>query len=153
MEYIKMSRDDELYTEYRDYCKENIIFENLISNGGTLMGLDTLNYADSLVMCLDRNDIIGIAGLIENYSSDSDSYICQIAIKKDSKRKGVGKGLLNTIFETTDKDYVTCNINGFNTVSKIFFASMGFIRDEKSSEDYGFYLCETPLKKRKDGSR
>jgi len=141
MNYSIVTKDNENFKMFCDYCAANLVAENLKENGGTLLQPNGVYQSDTLILALDNEEIVGFIGLVAE--TGNSVYINQVVVKCSWRNKGVGKTLINkTIRLAVNKGLdITCHIRSYNLIAQNVFTSLGFEIDENKSRPWNsFYI-------------
>lgn len=143
MKYILISMENRKFDSYCYLCRENIVVENLIENGGTLQVPSAVYYSNVIIMAFEEinNDVVGFAAL--NARPGTEVYVNQIAVKNVYKRKGIGRELVEQTMNYANGRDIICHVRDYNTASQGLFESCGFIKDEDRSEENNYFYRKT----------
>ncbi len=138
MEYRVVKSTD---VDFQKVCKqcEEIVLENLFSNGGTLQFRYLTYQADCIIIAQEEN-IIGFNALLVDFRDGF--YVNQIAVKKNCQQKGIGTHLIVMSKDMADKLSlpVYAHVREYNIGSQKTFEKCGFKRDDTyRTEDSYFY--------------
>lgn len=140
MEYRVIKASDTDFENVCTCCENDIVLENLVSNGGTLNFRYLTYQADCIIVAEEDNSIIGFNSLI--IDSDMGFYVNQIAVRKEHQRKGIGTSLILMGQELADKVSlpVYAHIREYNIGSQKAFEKCGFEKDDTyRTQDSFFY--------------
>lgn len=141
--------EDKRFQSICDGVETCVVIPNLSKNGGTL-NFEGLTYAsDILILCRDKNHVIGFNSLVIDKNQ---LYVYQIAIKEDYKRKGIGSHMMMlAISVASELDLiVSAHVRDYNTISQRMFLGLGFRKNLKYSETDNFFYTFVPTIERTD---
>ena len=154
MMYILISQENKDFEKYCNICRDNVVIENLVSNGGTLQVPNAVFYSNVLIIAhqdvLLPNQIVGFIAL--NTRSESEIYINQIAVKNDHKKQGIGRGLVYELINYADNRDITCHVRVYNVASQALFKSCNFEKVEKMSNDSNYFFVHRSKKMINEGT-
>ena len=137
MEIIQVQTGTEEFYKTCNYIEQNITFENLRENGGTLNYSGLTYNSNILLIALENDAPVGYNSVI---ASPDSYYIYQIAVKKSFQRKGIGTKMMEKAIEMADSKnlFVTAHVRDYNIASQRMFLKLGFIK--ANNRKNGLYI-------------
>ena len=133
-----------------------ISLENLITNGGTLKStyyqmlhiLDKKPFDNkAITISIDKDE--QCMGYVIYYIKDNDNkiaHIAQICVNNKFKRQKIGSQLIEAVIEENKNiEFITADINIYNTISQYFFTSQGFSLNKVENKER--YLAIKEIKR------
>lgn len=101
--------------------------ENLVENGGTLRFPSLVRSCKYVVCALKDDEVLGYVGLVENFATDDDLYVMQIAVKKSEAGKGIGSQLLEYVKQhSKGYRFISSHVDKSNAISNKLHIKEGF---------------------------
>lgn len=141
MEYRVINQKDDDFESICTCCENDIVLENLVSNGGTLQFRHLTYQADCIIVAEEGTTIIGFNSL--NIDYDIGFYVNQIAVRKEYQQKGIGTTLISMGQELANKASlpVYAHVREYNIGSQKAFEKCGFEKDDTYRTEESFFYA------------